>query len=248
MSTTDLQKTITVIPVYNETGRILQVLEKFNGNIVNEICIVADCTAEKDLEIIRQKVKNGKTPVHIIENEKRMGIGFAIRRGIEYAVERRYDIVVIMAGNNKDDPNEIPKLLKPILDKGFDYVQGSRFIRGGVHKRNPILRGFFSRVYPFIWTLFTKIRCSDVTNGFRAYKLEIFRDSRINIGQRWLNGYGLEYYIHYKVLTLGYNMKEVPVSKTYPFRNKGGYSKIQPLKDWWDIVGPLICLKLGVRQ
>lgn len=248
MNSTDSCKTIAVIPVYNETGRILKVLAKFKDNIVDEICIVADCTSKKDLKKIRQEVKKVETSVHIIENETRMGIGFAIKKGINYAVERGYDIVVVMAGNNKDDPNEIPKLLKPILTEGFDYVQGSRFMNGGVRKKNPILRGFFSRVYPFIWTLFTKIRCSDVTNGFRAYKLEIFKDSRINIGQRWLNGYGLEYYIHYKVLTLGYNMKEVPVSKTYPFRNKGGYSKIQPLTDWWDIVGPLICLKIGVKQ
>jgi len=153
-----------------------------------------------------------------------------------------------MAGNNKDDPREIPRLLTPILKEGYDYVQGSRFLPGGKRVKNPFLRGLFSRIYPFVWTLLTNIRCTDVTNGFRAYKLKIFSDKRINIWQSWLDSYELEYYIHYKVLTLGYKMKEVPVSKVYPYRHKGGYSNISPFRDWWKIVGPLVYLKLGIKD
>lgn len=244
----DSCKTIVVIPVYKETGRILKVITKFTDNIVDEICIVADCTSKEDLDRIKKKLKKFTTPVHLIANDIRMGIGYAIRQGIDYAIERGHTIVVVMAGNNKDNPNEIPRLLEPILTDCIDYVQGSRFINGGVHKRNPLLRGIFSKVYPFLWTLFTKSRCTDVTNGFRAYKLDLFKDSRINIKQHWLNGYGLEYYIHYKALTLGYNTMEVPITKTYPLRSEGKYTKISLLRDWWDIVAPLICLKLGVKQ
>jgi len=96
--------------------------------------------------------------------------------------------------------------------------------------------------------LLTGNKCTDVTNGFRAYRTYIFRDKHIDIWQNWLNGYGLEYYIHYKVLTLGYKTKEVPVSKVYPYRHKGGYSKISPLHDWWDIVRPLIYLQFKVKN
>jgi len=87
-----------------------------------------------------------------------------------------------------------------------------------------------------------------ITNGFRAYKLKIFLDKQINIWQDWLDDYELEYYIHYKVLTLDYKFKEVPVSKIYPYRHKGGYSNISPFHDWWKIVGPLIYLKTGVKK
>jgi dolichol-phosphate mannosyltransferase len=114
--------------------------------------------------------------------------------------------------------------------------------------KNPFLRGVFSRLYPFFWTLLTDVRCTDVTNGFRAYKLKIFSDRRINIWQGWLDSYELEYYIHYKVLALGYKMKEVPVSKVYSYSHKGGYSNISPFRDWWKIVGPLVYLTLGVKD
>jgi dolichol-phosphate mannosyltransferase len=188
------------------------------------------------------------TPVCLMRNTKRKGVGAAIKQGIKHALESEYTIAVIMAGNNKDDPRQIRRLLKPILEEGYDYVQGSRFLPGGKRVRNPFVRGVFSRIYPFVWTLLTNVRCTDVTNGFRAYSLRIFSDKRVDIWQNWLDNYELEYYIHYKVLTLGYRVKEVPVSKVYPYRHKGGYSNISPFRDWWKIVGPLVYLKLGVKE
>jgi len=77
---------------------------------------------------------------------------------------------------------------------------------------------------------------------------KIFDDKRVNIHQDWLNNYELEYYIHYKALTLGYMSIEVQFSKTYAFRNKGGYSHISPFKDWWQIVGPLFYFEFGIRK
>lgn len=237
---------LAIIPVYNQIGTIGKVLSKFSNNVVDEICLIIDCPTE----VILNEINSSRTniPIHLIKNPKRMGIGYAIRQGIEYSLDRRYDIIVVMAGNNKDDPNEITRLVTPIIEADYDYVQGSRFLSGGRSIRNPFLRGIFSRLYPFIWTLFTGFWCTDVTNGFRAYKTSIFNDKNIDIKQSWLNGYALEYYVHYKVIILRYNVREVPVSKSYPYRHKGGYSKISPLRDWWQIVGPLFYLGLGIRD
>ncbi|MDH5266240.1 MAG: glycosyltransferase family 2 protein [Candidatus Bathyarchaeota archaeon] len=241
-------KKIAVIPVYNDTGNMAKVLARFRDGIVDEICVVVDCATEDELDEIGRSAAKIETPVHVIENEERKGVGYAIREGIEYALGNGYDVAVVMAANNKDDPGEIPRLLRPILEEDCDYVQGSRFLPGGKRVKNPFLRGVFSRLYPFVWTLLTNVRCTDVTNGFRAYKLKIFSDKRIDIWQGWLDSYELEYYIHYKVLTLGYKTKEVPVSKVYPYRHKGGYSTISPFRDWWKIVGPLVYLTLGVKD
>ena len=248
MNDADSLKKIAIIPVYNDKDNIVKVLAKFEDKTVDEICIVVDCATQGVLDEIGKAAANIGTPVHVIENAERKGVGYAIREGIEYALDDGYDVVVVMAGNNKDDPREIPRLLKPILNEEYDYVQGSRFLPGGKRVKNPFLRGVFSRLFPFFWTLLTNVRCTDVTNGFRAYRLKIFSDKRINVWQDWLHSYELEYYIHFKVLTLGYKTKEVPVSKIYPYRHKGGYSNISPFRDWWKIVGPLVYLKLGVKN
>jgi len=243
-----LPKKLAVIPVYDQTGTIEKVLTKFRTLTVDEICLIIDCPNETLMQKIETAGKKIDVPIHLIINTQRMGVGYAIRKGVKYALDNQFDIIVVMAGNAKDDPKEIPRLLKPIVDHGYDYVQGSRFLAGGKRVKNPILRGVFSRLYPFLWTMVTGTKCTDVTNGFRAFRTEIFKDKRIDIWQSWLDGYGLEYYLHFKVLKLGYKTREVPVSKVYPFRNKGGYSKIFPLRDWWQIVGPFVYLMFGARE
>ena len=62
-----------------------------------------------------------------LRNEKNHGIGSAMKRVFQYALDNNYDVLVIQAGNDKDDPNEIPRLLEPIASGRADFVQGSRF-------------------------------------------------------------------------------------------------------------------------
>ena len=238
---------LAIIPVYDELDKIGKVIPNFSKKLVDEICLVLDSPTTMIRNEIKNSVRKIDVPIHIIENNRRRGIGFAIRLGIQYALENMFDIVVVLAGNNKDNPREIPHFLDAIIHYDYDYVQGSRFAPGGNHERTPILRGIIIRLYPLLWSILTKVPCTDVTNGFRAYKTEIFRDKRINIWQDWLDSYELEYYIHYKALTLGYKTREVPVSKIYPYRSKGGYSKIDPFRDFWKILRPLFYLVLGVR-
>jgi dolichol-phosphate mannosyltransferase len=239
-------KTLAVIPIYHDNVAAVKVLNNFTGKFVDTICLVVDDANPADANFPYSTPS--KIPLKVINNKERKGIGYALKQGINFGLENSYENIVIMAGNNKDNPKEIPNLLKPIVDEGYDYVQGSRFLPGGKPVNNPFFRKTFSRLYPFIWTIATSKTCTDVTNGFRAYKLSIFKNPQINLNQNWLNNYELEYYIHYKALTLGYKVKEVPVSKIYTHRHKGGYSQISPLKDWWKIVSPLIYLKLKVKK
>jgi dolichol-phosphate mannosyltransferase len=248
MKNSDVYRRIAIIPSCHNTSQLLKVIAGFGKDTVDKICIIIDCATSSDQQQVESIAAKKSIPIHLITNRERRGIGFAIREGIEYAMKEKFDVAIVMAGNGKDQPEEIKRLLTPISAEGFDYVQGSRFLPGGKHVKNPFLRRMFSRLFPFAWTFTTKTRCTDVTNGFRAYKLSIFNDNRINIRQDWLDGYQLEYYIQYKVLTLGYKVREVPVSKIYPFNHKGGYSRISPFRDWWTIVSPLVYLKLGIRK
>jgi len=237
-----------VIPVYGGMEQACQVLDRFGTESVQTVCIIVDVPAKSAMNDLRESARRAGMTVHIIKNRDRMGVGYSLRQGLRYIAETGHDIVAIMAGNGKDDPAEIARVIGPVLRDECDYVQGSRYVPGGRKTRMPWVRAVFNRLYPFLWTLITHRKCTDVTNGFRCYRLGILKDPRINLRQHWLEGYSLEYYLHYKVLTLGYRFKEVPVSKTYPFGNRGGYSKIQPLKDWWSIVSPLVLLFLGVRR
>ncbi len=241
-------KIVAIVPIYREIGKIGKVLARFDQGLVDQVCIIADDPNQDILEEVRNASANLKVPLRLIQNPQRKGIGFALKQGFEYALSNGYDIIVIMAGNGKDDPKEIPRLTAPVLKDLYDYVQGSRFLPGGRRERNPLLRGLFSRLFPIVWTWSTGVHCTDVTNGFRAYRTALLRDPHVRVGQDWLNHYELEYYLHYKALTLGYRFTERPVSKTYPPKAQGKYTHISPLRDWWQIVGPLLLLRIGVKN
>jgi dolichol-phosphate mannosyltransferase len=79
------------------------------------------------------------------------------------------------------------------------------------------------------------------------YKLSILDDPTIDLGQEWLNRYELEYYLHYKVLSLRYRYAEVPVAKRYPTDGLPT-SKIKLSRDCWSLLRPLVLLTLRVRN
>jgi dolichol-phosphate mannosyltransferase len=239
---------VAILPVYREIGKIGRVIERFTPEAVDQVCLVVDDPTPIILNEIEEARKRTRVPVTILQNPTRRGVGFAIKQGYVYARSNEFDIIVVMAGNGKDDPVEIPRLTRPIEEEGYDYVQGSRFLPGGKGEKTPFLRGIFIRLFPYSWTLLTGVHCTEVTNGFRAYKATLLQDPRINVEQSWLDGYELEYYLHYKVLTLGYKFTERPVSKTYIHAAKRRHSHISPVRDGFKIVGPLLLLKIGARH
>src|SRR2546427_13162235 len=132
-------------------------MEKFNLDSVDEICLVVDDPDETILREIDESRRKTQVPVTIIENPTRNGIGFAIKRGYRYALSQGFDLIVIMAGNGKDDPREIPRMTEPISKNGFDYVKGSSLLPGGYVDSTPFFRRIFNRLTPFVWPFLTVV-------------------------------------------------------------------------------------------
>ncbi len=220
-------KTIAILPAYNEGDKTAKVVAKFPDGAVDEILVVSDGSEDNTVEEIR---KVGRAT--ILQNEKRQGIGFAIRQGWEYALKNNYDIVVVMAGNGKDNPEEISRLVKP-LKEGYDYVQGSRYIAGGEYGKMPLHRLLFTRGASFLVRSLYGKKITDSTNGFRAYKASLLKDPRVNLYQEWLRE-TIEYYFSFKILKLDYKVTEAPVTKLYPQGvSYKQYTKIKPFSGWY---------------
>ena len=231
------------VKLKNAIGRFLTARRNISSPL--DYLIVDDGSTDGTSAMIESFKNQG---VQTIRHPQRSGVGAAIRTAIKHAVEQRYDVLVIMAGNDKDNPEEIPRLLEPIIQDDYDLVQGSRYLDGGGTGGDmPSYRKFATRLHPWLFTCVTGHKMTDTTNGFRAFKLSIFKDKRINIDQAWLNCYELEPYLLFKTIKLGYKVKEAPVTKIYPSK-KLGYTKMQPLVGWWSILRPLVFLGLGVRK
>ncbi|MCH8345072.1 MAG: glycosyltransferase family 2 protein [Planctomycetes bacterium] len=235
------QSVLALSAIYNEESKVAALAERFVDGLVDEIVIVNDGSTDRSADILRE---HGITVI----DQPHLGLGAAIKRGIRYARDHGFTIAVLLAGNGKDDPREIPKLLAPILNDGADYVQGSRFLPGGSAPNTPVFRLIAIKFLSLLFSLYCRKRCTDLTNGFRAYRLSLFDDPRINIWQDWLDNYECEYYLHFKVHTLGYKVTEVPVSKTYPMQKGVKYSKIKPITGWWHMLRPFILLGLHIKK
>ena len=207
-----------------------------------DILLVDDGSTDGTADLLRA------SGLPTLRHERNRGLGAALKTGIARAIEEGYEAVVVLAGNGKDDPAEIPRFLEA-LATGYDYVQGSRFRPGGRHRNLPLARNLLIRSHSVLVRLLTGFPATDAVNGFRAYRLALFRDDRIDVWQPWLDRYEFESYLHCKVLTLGYRVTEVPVSKTYPATRRGRrYSHIRPIVDWWRILRPWILLTLRLRR
>ena len=207
-----------------------------------DVLLIDDGSTDGTADVLR----SGGLPVLLHRTNR--GLGAALKSGIASALDLGYEAVVVLAGNGKDDPAEIPRFLDA-LAAGHDYVQGSRFRPGGRHRNLPLGRHLLIRAHALLVRLLTGFPATDAVNGFRAYRLRLFRDERIDVWRDWLDRYEFESYLHCKVLTLGYRVTEVPVSKTYPSPRRGlRYSHIRPVVDWWRILRPWVMLKLGLRR
>ncbi|MBF0483181.1 MAG: glycosyltransferase family 2 protein [Candidatus Omnitrophica bacterium] len=240
---------ILVSPIaYNENVKLEKVITRYLGSPAKgftDYLVMDDCSDDGTTEMIASYANMG---VKTLRHEKRSGVGAAIRTVIRFAQKNNYDVLVIMAGNDKDDPNQIPLLVSPIVDQGYDFVQGSRYKgANGIGGDMPFYRKLATRLHPFLMSLITGVKVTDTTNGFRAFKVSILKDSRIDLDQEWLDKYELEPYLLFKTLKYGYKFTEAPVTKIYPPK-KLGYTKMKPFSGWWSILRPLIYLGLGIKK
>ncbi len=227
---------------YSEGEKIQRVIQKCQDYPLYDILIIDDGSTDGSLSHPPQGI-----PLTVIRNDTKKGAGYCIRQIFDYAQKKGYAAVFFFSGNDKDDPKDIVKL-KDAMEAGYDFVQGSRYLRGGEHARMPAYRKIATRlIHPMLFSLISGRKITDSTNGFRAVRLTLLNDPRIDIKQDWLNHYELEPYMFYKAIQLGYQVKEVPVTKIYPSK-KEGYSKMKPITGWWSILRPLVLLGLGIKK
>ncbi|MBF0387105.1 MAG: glycosyltransferase family 2 protein [Candidatus Omnitrophica bacterium] len=240
-------KTLVAPIAFNEEVKLRSVVERFCKSPLYgqaDYLVMDDGSTDGTQKMLQGFAARG---VRTLRHNFQSGVGAAIRTVIKYARANNYEVLVIMAGNDKDDPNELPVLLKEIAN-GFEFVQGSRYKgRVGVGGDMPFYRKLATRMHPWLMSLFLGVRITDSTNGYRAIRLSLFDDARINIDQRWLDAYELEPYLMFKAIQFKHKFTEVFVTKIYPPK-KLGYTKMKPFFGWWSILKPVFYLGLGMRK
>lgn len=203
-----------LIPVFNEGKRILDQMARMREIGRQVDCFLVDAPSSDGA--IEQLLKTDPTLVAVLKLETRIGLSAQLRVGLAWALREGYEGIILIDGNNKDNPDAIEDFVRS-LDAGFDHIQGSRFVKGGKATRNPIKRLVAIRlVHAPLISLAARHWYTDTTNGFRAYSRKFLLDENVAPFRSLFNRYELHYYLSIRAGELGYKICEIPVERAYP--------------------------------
>lgn len=169
-----------------------------------------------------------------------------MRMAFAYTMYEGYEGVVVVDGNGKDDISAIPHFIE-LLDKGYDHIQGSRFIKGGKAINTPLERLLAVRLlHALLLSIASGYRHTDTTNGFRAYSRKLLLDPEISVFRNIFMTYELHYHLAVESARADrFKLIETPVTRAYPAKGKTP-TKISPIKGNMHVMGVLI--KASLRK
>ena len=233
-----------VIPVINEGSRITNLLKKMQTLGISKLAdiIIVDggsTDGSLKLENLEQYEVQGllvKTDFGKLSAQLRCAYAFALLQG--------YSGIVTIDGNDKDDPEAIPAFIEA-LNNSVDFVQGSRFILGGIAKNTPKARYLAIRlIHAPLLSLFSGFRWTDTTQGFRGYSRNLLIDPRVAPFRNIFSTYELLAYLSYRSPRLGYRCLEIPTTRRYPKTGKVP-TKISKFRGNFSVLKTLIMACFG---
>lgn len=235
---------VILIPIINEGERIIRELERAKASSVSELADIVICdggSTDGSTEPKRLKYLCVNTLL-IKQGEGKQGA--QLRMGIWWALQRGYKGVITIDGNNKDSIEDVPKFIEK-LKEGFDFVQGSRFIKGGKAINTPLSRLLAVKlIHAPVISLTAHHHFTDSTNAYRAYSAVYLTDDRVQPLRDIFISYELLAYLSVRASQIGLKVCEVPVTRAYPPRGKTP-TKISFFKGNFELLRILVKNMLG---
>lgn len=197
-----------VIPARDEEGCICSTVEHLHlelrlHNVPHEIVVVddgsTDCTWELLMDLC-QRLPQLKP----VQNTGQHGFGRAIIWGLGHMTG---DAVVIMMADESDDCRDVVRYWQE-LNKGYDCVFGSRFIRGGGTIDYPLIKMIINRMANTFLRFFFGIKLNDTTNAFKAYRREVIDGCQPLIAHH----FNLTVELPLKAIVRGFSWSVIPIT------------------------------------
>ena len=193
-----------IVPVYNEGKNIRRALEEIYARVERpkRVLVVYDFDEDATVPVVRD-LAHEFPGVELVKNEIGRGVINAIRSGVAAA---RAEVVVITMADLSDDLTVVDEMVRLIRDEGYDIVCASRYMRGGRQIGGPVLKKTLSRMAGLSLYWLGALPTHDATNAFRAYRLEVLRETPIES----TGGFEYSLEITAKAYAAGRRVAEVP--------------------------------------
>ncbi len=217
-----------VVPVYNEKDSLHLILEKIQEvPIRKQIILVDDCSQDGTRDLLQQMEKEAAGGTEDSQNrfvfayhEKNQGKGAALRTGFERATG---DIVIIQDADMEYNPQEYPRLLKPIIIGEADVVYGSRFLGDQPHRVLYFWHYLGNNFLTQLSNCFTNLNLTDMETCYKVFKKEVLEEITPRLKQ---NRFGFEPEITARIARRRYQVYEMSISyagRTYDEGKKIGW-------------------------
>ncbi|MDD4464395.1 MAG: glycosyltransferase family 2 protein [Desulfobacterales bacterium] len=165
-----------IIPCYNEAKTISAVVDQVRSAPIRrmQIIVVDDASTDGTREVLQTAVAPAVD--RVIFHDVNQGKGAALRTGLAHASGQ---IVIIQDADLEYDPQEYPRLVEPILNRGADVVYGSRFIGGGAHRVVYFWHMMGNRFLTLLSNALTDLNLTDMETCYKAFRREAIQSIRI---------------------------------------------------------------------
>ena len=212
--------TLIVIPTFNERENINPLLKSiFSQKIAADVLILDDNSPDGTKKVVLENKKKYKDRLHLINREKKEGLGKAYIEGFKWALKKKYKKIIQMDADLSHPPEKLIDIFNEL--ELYDYVIGSRYINGIRVLNWPLNRIILSIGASWYVNLITRLPIKDPTAGFVGYKRTSLLS--LNLDKIMFVGYAFQIEMKFKLWKLGFNFKEIPIT----FKNRiNGESKM----------------------
>jgi glycosyltransferase involved in cell wall biosynthesis len=197
-----------VIPCYNEIKTIDAILKKVLAvqvNMPKELVIVDDGSQDNTRAYLSAlPAQIDENTIRVIFHEKNSGKGAALRSGFAHATG---DIIIVQDADLEYDPEEYPRLLRPILESNADVVYGSRFVGGDSHRVLYFWHSLGNRFLTTLSNMFTNLNLTDMEVCYKVFRRHVL--DKIELKE---DRFGFEPEFTAKIARQGFVIYEVGIS------------------------------------
>lgn len=205
-----MERKLVIIPTYNEieniakiTGAVLDIEGRY------DILVIDDGSPDGTGEEVKRLQSIYPERLHLIERSGKLGLGTAYVTGFKWALEHAYDYIFEMDADFSHNPEDLPRLLRPVAEGRADMSVGSRYCDGINVVNWPISRILISYCASIYVRTVLGFRIYDSTAGFVCYSRKVLET--IDLDAVKMKGYGFQIELKYTARKLGFRIEEVPV-------------------------------------